>query len=332
MLTPRNLALGYGAQDLGRADQECINLPANEVRPWLMGSAQLGTMVGLPDRTKEGRSIDAYGFESCWLARAAVAYGKTRLEWQPRDRIEFERWLLDQAYYLAAMTDRHLSVLWPLRANRDYTKQGAATVGSSSTMPDGRPVPWSAQFYNNRRAQQVLALGLVGIILGDDWLMNTAVTYVQEWVMHAVWPDGLCADWERCGERGLPMQGVMYACVNAAVALELAMRLESIGDLRLVNFAHQRRTVWTAGDRLAALWDGSQPVALADGTQVEPTAPGPAGVPMQWSFLLPAYFRYGRAGMWAGRNLTSTGDYYWRPMAGVAGIHASLTTTDNHPK
>lgn len=302
-MTPRNLSAPPSATLL-HDDQGCITAPASDVRTWLLASAAFGTVVGKPERRADNSAIDAHFAESAWLTRALAAYQRCAPD------AGLDAWFQSQGDALASMLDRQLATA------------PADTVMSSERVHDGRPVLVSSLYYNNRRAMQALAVGLIGIHAASATLIDCAVRYVQAWIKRGVWPDGASSDWVRASAK-VPQQGLIYAWINIGCALELAMRLDAIGDRRLIDYSTQdgltlpgwwpAKTVWTACERQMRIEQG-EPFSC------DPAA-GPAGRPMHWTYALPALRGYGRA---QALPVTPpmTLDFGWRPWAGVVGMCA----------
>lgn len=310
-MTPRNLSAPASATLL-HDDQDGIAAPASDVRTWLLASSALGTVVGKPDRRADGSAIDAHFAESAWLCRALAAYQRCSTAFDVLERTRLDAWLRTQGDALASMLDRQLATA------------PADTVLSTERMHDARAVPVSALYYNNRRAMQALAVGLIGAYLKAPTLIDCAVSYVQAWVKRGVWPDGAQSDWTRANDK-VPQQGLIYAWSNIGCVLELAMRLDMIGDRRLLDYSTRggltmpgwwpAKTIWTPCDRQMRI-EAGEPFACDPRT-------GPAGMPMHWTYALPALRRYGRASSLPIATADRL-DFGWRAWSGVVGMRADV--------
>lgn len=308
-MTPRNLSAPVSAT-INTDDQDSIGAPATDVRAWLLPSMALGTLASKPERRADGSAIDAHFAESAWLCRALTAYQRCIAVFTAAERASLETWFKAQGESLASMLDRQLATA------------PADTVMSTERVHDGRPVPVSSLYYNNRRAMQALAVGLIGIHAASSPLIDCAVRYVQSWIRRGVWPDGASSEWVRASST-IPQQGLIYGWINIGCALDLAMRLDAIGDRRLIDYSTRdglalpgwwpAKTVWTACDRQMRI-EAGEPFVCNPAT-------GPAGRPMHWTFALPSLRRYGRASSLP----TATADrldFGWRPWSGVVGMRA----------
>ena len=214
---------------------------------------------------------DAYFVQAAWVARAQMVYDflKYGLTIDERRTVEsaFRKW----AYFFAAHIQWTLAAILPNRMSGDYSvRKGPAAYSPSQdlawakkridTNGDcnvddadattqfgvythvnadgslGNRVSVLSQYYNNRRAQQVMSFGLTGVLLHDRFLITEAKRYVTEWLAAGVWSDGTQGEYLRNGDYCIPQQGVIYGASNIQTGVMLADALARTGDVDLYVF------------------------------------------------------------------------------------------------
>ncbi len=315
-MTPRNLSLAN--QDtpplIGDADRDSTTANAEDIRVWLLGCAGLGTLVGLPyTATPSGTSIDAYFREGEWLCRAITSFARVRQSIAAGDAATIQTWLLAQADYMERMLQTQLGSVLPNRANDDYTVRTgfAFTPGGQDAgvlaRQGGVQLSRISLFYNNRRANMVMAVWLAGEHFGIPAFKEAAKRYVREWVIFSVYPNGDQGEWSRADDYGYPEQGFVYCAKNLAVAFEVASRAALEGDFSLLRFAtrdgayatvspSQDKTIWTAYWLYVRVLNGLEVFITPAGNRVQLfRVTGSNQRRMHWSFMLPPLARLGAA-------------------------------------
>ncbi|RZS58194.1 hypothetical protein [Sphaerotilus mobilis] len=243
-----------------------------------------------------GPVLDAKFFESSWLLRYAVTYDYVRSGLAASDRLKIENWMRRQALVLSAQVDWGLSRIFPGRLSSNYTlRSGPAAApyqplsrqmdSNGDCRVDSLDEPESAtvyayvgenqqlgprlsvlsQYYNNRRAVQVAAFGLVGVVISDSGLIDRAKRYFGEWLAYAVWPDGSEGEYARNGDYCIPAQGLIYSAGNMQAQIIVASALARAGDQSLFSLS-TRSGLWgseSSGDQ------PSKSLALAVGKYVD---------------------------------------------------------------
>jgi len=218
----------------------------------------------------QGPPRDAWFFEASWLLRHAVLYDFIRHSLGSNERREVERWLRNNARFLAAQMDWGISQIFPGRQSADYEKragpaaaegdnrwyrrrfdtngdcvvdasdEGARFVVIAYVRRDGTSGPklsTVSQYYNNRRAASAASFGFIGVLLSDSALIERASRYFQEWLAFSVWPDGSQGEYNRNGDYCIAGQGLVYAASNVQGMGVLATALARHGDRSLLDYS-----------------------------------------------------------------------------------------------
>ena len=223
----------------------------------------------LPDNSAP---FDAYFEQAAWLLRYVVSYDYVRPRLPADQRLAIENYLRRQAYFFAAHLDWSIRIAFPNRLSGDYRVRASdaqpktpadafvskqydtanrCTVRRDDDDPtlypvyayadaQGNPGPRVSrlsQWFNNRKSAAVAAFGGVGVLLGDEVLVNRAKRYVMEWLTYSVWPDGSEGEYFRNGDYCIPRQGLVYAQYNIQAAALLAHWLALRGDTSLALFS-----------------------------------------------------------------------------------------------
>ncbi len=219
----------------------------------------------------DGVVLDAHVIPAAWLLRFVVTYDFVRPMLPAAERVTIENFIARNARFLASHLDFGLNLLFPQRERGDYRTRkvdaapgadAARTVmrrydtnGDCEVNAADRPGPWPAhayvdaagrpgprlsvlsQWYNNRKSGMAVAVGAVGVLLGDDVLVASAVRYFMEWLTYSVWPDGSQGEYARNGDYCIPQQGTIYSTLNLQGAALLGAALARQGDRSLLDFS-----------------------------------------------------------------------------------------------
>jgi hypothetical protein len=144
----------------------------------------------------------------------------------------------------------------------------------------GYRVPILSLWFNNRRSMEVLGFGIVGLVLGDQMLLDESKRYVREWLTYGIFPDGTQGDYQRNGNYCIPSQGIVYSALNGQTAAVLAAGLARRGDWELVDFRTRggkfgteavgmtpAKTIALAIHRHLTIVDGTAPVYFYEPTK-----------------------------------------------------------------
>lgn len=219
-------------------------------------------------RPVSGPVRDAWFGEAGWLLRQAVTYDYVRDAMPADERVTIENWLRRNVYALAAQLDWGLEQVFPRRSSGDMSARAgaAAAQGEARWMKrrydtngdckidaadDPREFPATAyshddgsagprlslisQYYNNRRSASAAAMGVVGVMLGDEPLIRRSRRYFDEWLAYSVWPDGSEGEFSRNGDYCIANQGVIYGASNSQAMTLVAWALARQGDKSLFD-------------------------------------------------------------------------------------------------
>jgi hypothetical protein len=268
------LRAGFGARDtafsyLVTGDSRYLNA----VRLWLLRETAdpKNDVTLLCYRYSDNRTADGYWQHAMWVARVAIAYDFVKGGLSTQDRVSVEHWLRRVGYFMADHIQWGLAYVFPNRRSNNYVTRGSSaaqdvsapsawmtvsvdtngdctynSLDSKTTYdvygyvrPDGKSGPRISalsQWWNNRKSSEVLAFGIIGVMLQDGFLTSEAKRYVAEWLTYSVWPDGIQGEYFRNGDYCVPQQGVVYGTHNTQTALLLADALARKGDRSLYNF------------------------------------------------------------------------------------------------
>ena len=245
----------------------------NAVRLWLLREIAdpNSDVASLCYRFSDSSTVDGYVQQAMWVARVALAYDFVKGGLSNQDRIAIERWLRRSAYFMADHMQWGLSFVFPNRRSNDYATRGREAAADPKSAEAWVRVPvdsnWDCKYsaldspgvydaygyvnangtlgprisslslwWNNRRSGEVLAFGIIGVILQDGFLVSEAKRYVLEWLTYSVWPDGMQGEYSRNGGYCVFQQGIVYGSHNTQAALLLADALARKGDRSLYNF------------------------------------------------------------------------------------------------
>jgi hypothetical protein len=187
-------------------------------------------------------------WNSAWVLRMLSCADFVKDRFSSSERAEFDAWIQDFAYSFEYSVHYEISQGGGFgnRALRDYdTRRGYASVEPSF---DGtyaykdangdlhNQIAWIHKFYNNRRAGVMQFVGLSSVWLDDDFLIDRAKLYVEEWLKFSVFPDGSVGEYERNNLSGNIQQGYIYNGYNLEMAVTLADAMARAGDTALYEF------------------------------------------------------------------------------------------------
>jgi hypothetical protein len=341
-MTPRNLSLSnvedyQSTQDIGRADQDCHSASAASVITWLRSSADLGTLLGIVRYTTISNSaFDAFFYPAMWVARAFACYTRHRDTASVGDRTVIDAWFLDQAEEMRDMLSDQLAAHIPGRATDNYTTLSTAANTATGYLlyQGGPPIYISAILHNNRRANMVLAVAMIGLYYNVPAMIAEARRYVQEWVRFQVFPAGELGEWERADNYSTPQQGLMYGATNIAVALEVAARFADVGDRSLADYSTTAGVHGTASATPKTIYTPMR--TMMDVITLRKRYITPAGNPVlwdvhaqrlcHWGWCLAPAIKLGCAELalqqlkFVDRPLRSE-NHYWNAWSGQSGIY-----------
>ena len=219
--------------------------------------------VNPPSRT------DTDGFlESQWVNRMVMTYDFVKQGMTDSERKLAETMFLKWGYYFAAHMQWGLESVFPSRGRGDYTpgkqindwaatgpfatrladtnhdckldgnddqRQVIVHTGTDAAGNPGPAISILSLFFNNRRSNEALSTGLIGLLLQENRLTTEAKRYVNEWLAYSVYSDGSQGEYQRNGDYCIPQQGLIYGAMNSSAALILADGLARKGDTSLYD-------------------------------------------------------------------------------------------------
>jgi|GEM_PF-3859861 len=197
--------------------------------------------------------------ESRWITRLVFATDYLSSYLSAADKTTLNTWFLNQANFMAAhIQNREVGQCFPRRLQNDYTVVGrdAKPAGElygkfkpGNTYGDGfiyshvnangslgNRISFLSTWWNNRNADKVTMIGMVGLYLNNNNLIFQAKQYAKEWLKYSVYPDGTMGEYERNGNYNLPQQGMSYSAINIWQYILLAEGTARRGDTELYTY------------------------------------------------------------------------------------------------
>jgi hypothetical protein len=191
--------------------------------------------------------------EASWLERMFLAYEyvETVGGLTEEEHTAIRKWFAELAEFTRFDVHRSLVNLYPDRLARNYTtaagvcqkplERGYYTNNTYTTYTaDGdplNPMLWCHINWHNRLHSKVRAFGIIGVGLGNESLVYEAVTFMQEWLRFAVYPDGETSEASRNGDYGRSGAGTLtygVVCIESYIAM--AEALARTGDMSLYEY------------------------------------------------------------------------------------------------
>ena len=172
-----------------------------------------------------------------WLSRLVMAYDYTKESFSSQEKTDWLKWISDAAEYWIVDCETQLNSLFRDRPNQDYTLAGPSLNTSSPKMThaNGHKSYSCNHWYNNRRLRNVAFAAMAAKVSGNDGLLNRCKWIFKEWLMFAVFPDGVIADFYRSSASS-PEAGYRYSLEQADCMGKVADMLHRSGDNELYNF------------------------------------------------------------------------------------------------
>lgn len=175
-------------------------------------------------------------------------------------------WFSRQAYWLANQVHNEMARSFPNRRSGDYVTRiyyanpaGIASLAPFSIFPKADPLygwaedklqythrnsdgtlgnklPYLTSTFNNRACDKMHFVGLVGVLLGDQFLIDEAKRFAKEWLMFSVFPDGTIGEFQRNNYYKNPSQGAWYGWIMIDFYSTLADALARRNDYDLYEY------------------------------------------------------------------------------------------------
>ena len=197
--------------------------------------------------------------ESRWITRLVVATDYMKDYLSVADKTLLNTWFTAQATFMAAQVHGNgPSQCFPQRLNNNYTvvsldaKPAGETYGKylSGEYPDGylythrnadgtlgNRISHLATHWNNRNADKMNMVGMVGYLTSNANLIFQAKLYAKEFIKYSVYPDGTMGEYERNNDYSIPQQGMAYGAVNMWQVIMLADAGARKGDMEMYNYS-----------------------------------------------------------------------------------------------
>jgi len=146
-------------------------------------------------------SVEGQGsihFIAAWLRRLAITYSWIRDDMNASNRAVIENWLLGAGEFWVRHNEWHIGKSFSKRYQDDYTCDGPSCPGKNINpvwLYDGGPRHYQINdSWNNRGAVTASAVGIIGIVTGNEVLWSKSKRYFKESLRYSVWPDGTYVD------------------------------------------------------------------------------------------------------------------------------------------
>ncbi|MBA2318848.1 MAG: hypothetical protein H0V93_13880 [Euzebyales bacterium] len=165
---------------------------------------------------------------------------------------EFNAWAKGFATWVNARNDAKLDQMFEDRPGGDYTPNsvgnGISDFARNGLWDDG-PVPHTtAARYNNRNARAMRTVGIIGVLTGDQSLVNSAKKFWKEVIMFAYFPEGGLSDFLRW-EADDAGKGWKYASeILSPMVMTADAIARSSGDTELFDLATTKGLNGTQGE------------------------------------------------------------------------------------
>jgi hypothetical protein len=106
------------------------------------------------------------------------------------------------------LSDYKFQRIWDVYSYFDYLSPTRYTHLDSEGVPHNKIAAFNG-VYNNRTALWAVTMVLAGIAKGDDFMIDQAKLYHEEFLMFGTYPDGTTSEYRRNGDYGYPQQGSM---------------------------------------------------------------------------------------------------------------------------
>jgi len=106
------------------------------------------------------------------------------------------------------ISDYKFQRIWDVYSYFDYNCPTQYTHLDSEGVPHNKIASFNGA-YNNRTALWALTMALAGLAKDDDFMLDQAKLYHEEFLMFGTYPDGTTSEYRRNGDYGYPQQGSM---------------------------------------------------------------------------------------------------------------------------
>ena len=199
-----------------------------------------------------------------WLTKLLYAYDYLgQGAFSEAERMRLNTWFYEAADFWMIELNSGLDRLFENRAAGDYTltshaREGGTDIGYKDQSGRGKPIYRLHRAYNNRRARINRFIAVAGAKLeaegfhGDrgvklSAMKESAESFVQEWIMFSVFPEGFFGEFER-GTDALPDKGWGYAASLLGSNLTVANTYARAGDDDLFQYETTQGALGTEGD------------------------------------------------------------------------------------
>lgn len=195
-------------------------------------------------------------FTAGWMVKLLNAYSYVKNVATPNQQATIEKWFKEGADYFAKNVQHDLSKNFPDRLNENYSVKSNRALNADYrekwTWHDGKgakhnQIPVIAYWYNNRRAVMVGYVGFAGAYFQNAEWTHHAKVFFKEMLKFSTFPDGTMGEYERNGDRGLPIVGKIYSSYNIEMFVLVADALARTGDFELYEYQTSEGMFGTEG-------------------------------------------------------------------------------------
>ena len=187
------------------------------------------------------RDVNPLFMHAAWVRDYVLAYDITKAMGHTSPSVE--QWFLNLAELNEWALHADIGGVWPRRRSNVYDPpppgHHSMTVRRDTRDANGSPVDYlrGSWVFNNRRCHQAGLVGLVGVVLDNNYYKEEFKRYVREWVMfgHRA-SDGYKGDANR-GTDSFPQLGFSYSLRGMDALIPAMDALARQGDTSLYEFS-----------------------------------------------------------------------------------------------
>jgi hypothetical protein len=174
---------------------------------------------------------------NAWVLHLTIGYDYIRSSLTSTQRTALDEWFLNAATFLNKRPAEVARSRWPNRDNDDYSSspdpQGPAQNG---VLYFGGPVCYQwAQAWSNLPQSQTKTAGLIGVMLNNTSLINSAKRFMKEWMRYNIYPDGSSCELDRW-QTNARQRGFGYWGATISHFVIFADALARTGDTELYEY------------------------------------------------------------------------------------------------
>ena len=157
-------------------------------------------------------------WQAAWVLRMLVIADLTRDRFSESEMSALRGWVDEWAgMYEGSVNEELKSRGFKNRTDRDYENNLGGLARNAEFTNEYAYQTASGEkrnriavlhkYYNNRRAEIMMFVGMAGAFLDNAKYMDRAKLYFEEWLQFSVFPDGSSGEFERNGDYSKPQQG-----------------------------------------------------------------------------------------------------------------------------